>query len=72
MEAKKGGRMKGIANLAMIVAAISLLLGVVARLAGINMPLAKGGVQPATFLVFTSVCLLFAITLILSDSAHKK
>ncbi len=51
--------MKSIANLAIVIAAISLLLGVISRLS--LKPIA--GLESRAFIGFTAICLLFAIAL---------
>lgn len=51
--------MKNIANIAIIIAAISLLVGVISRLS--LTPIA--GLESRAYVGFTAICLLFAIAL---------
>lgn len=51
--------MKNLANLAIVLAAISLVVGIISRLS-LN-PIA--GLESRAFVGFTAVCLLFAIAL---------
>jgi hypothetical protein len=65
--------MKAIVNISLVVAAISLILGVVSRLTLTPLPLAPGrGIEAQAFLAFTNTCLLIAITLTVLDIAKKK
>lgn len=51
--------MKNLANIAIVLAAISLVIGIISRLA-LN-PIA--GLESRAFVGFTAICLLFAIAL---------
>lgn len=63
--------MKLLSTLFIIVAALSLILGVVCRVIPANFPLG-GGILPRSILQFSAVCLLFAITLCVYQIANKK
>jgi len=52
--------MKAIVKISIIVAAISLILGIVSRLT--LQPIGPMGIQAQAFLQFTNTCLLVAIT----------
>jgi uncharacterized protein YacL len=62
--------MKMLSILFMIVASISLVIGVIWRLMPANFPLA--GIPPRSILHFTAVCLLFVIALCVYQIANKK
>ena len=65
--------MKAIVNISLVVAAISLVLGIVSRLTLTPLPLAPGrGIEAQAFLAFTNTCLLIAITLTVLGIAKKK
>lgn len=65
--------MKAIVNIALVVAAISLILGIISRLTLTPVPLASGkGIEAQAFLAFTNTCLLIALTLTVLDIAKKK
>jgi len=62
--------MKLLSILFMMVAALSLIIGVIWRLKLAIFPIAC--IPPRSFLDFTSVCLLFAIALCVYQIANKK
>ena len=65
--------MKAIANIALVVAAISLIVGIISRLTLVPVPIAPGkGIEAQAFLAFTNTCLLIAITLTLLEIAKRK
>ena len=56
--------MKAIINMALVVAAVSLVLGIYSRLTLNPLPFAPGkGIEAQAFLSFTNTCLLIAIAL---------
>ena len=57
--------MKGLANVALVVAMISLILGIITRLTMKPIPIAPGVVTVMGFLVVANTCLLIAIALLL-------
>ncbi len=57
--------MKTIAYIAIAVAAISLVVGIISRWTLTPIALVPGGLEAHTLLVFTNTCLLIAITFIL-------
>lgn len=65
--------MKGIINIALVAAAISLILGIISRLTMTPIPIAPGGgIEAQVFLAFTDTCLLIAIALTLLQIAKAK
>ncbi len=63
--------MKGLAKALVVVAILSILLGIVSRYICIPLPIVKGGMEAEGFLEFTNTCLLFAITLLLLAKETK-
>lgn len=63
--------MNAIINTAIVVAAVSLVLGIISRLAMVRIPLAPGGMSAFVFLEFANTCLLIAITFILLKMSKK-
>ena len=57
--------MKVLAKVALVVALISLVLGIYSRLILTPLNIVPGSVSAAVFINFTNTCLLFAITLLL-------
>lgn len=57
--------MKGIVNIALVVGAISLVVGIISRLTFAPIHIVRGGLEAEAFLAFTDTCLLVAITFIL-------
>jgi len=58
--------MKALVNIALVLAAVSFILGVISRLTVTPIPIVpKGGMEAQAFLQFTNTCLLAAIALIL-------
>jgi len=58
--------MKAIVNIALVVAAVSLILGIISRFTALPVHIgAKTGIEAQAFLQFTNTCLLVAIALIL-------
>jgi hypothetical protein len=58
--------MKAIANAVLLLAVVSLILGIISRFIMIPIPIAPGGgVEASVFLQFANVCLLLAIALLL-------
>jgi hypothetical protein len=57
--------MKAIINIALVVAAVSLILGIISRFTAIPVHIGKTGIEAQAFLQFTNTCLLVAIALIL-------
>jgi len=55
--------MRNLAIVALIVAGISLVLGIISRFMMAPLPLAPTGIEAETFLNFTNTCLLAAIAL---------
>jgi hypothetical protein len=55
--------MSGLARVALILAALSLLVGVISRISMIPIPIAPNGLEAQNFLDFTNTCLLAAIAL---------
>jgi len=65
--------MKAIVNIALVVAFVSLVVGIISRLTVTPIPLAPGkGIEARAFLAFTNTCLLIAITLTLLKIAKGK
>ncbi|MCM8801214.1 MAG: hypothetical protein NC912_04280 [Candidatus Omnitrophica bacterium] len=63
--------MNAIINSAIIVALVSLVLGIISRVTMFRLPLAPGGIGASAFLEFTNTCLLVAITFILLKISKK-
>jgi hypothetical protein len=57
--------MKAMVNIALVVAAVSLILGIISRFTVIPVQIGKTGIEAQAFLQFTNTCLLAAIALIL-------
>ncbi len=57
--------MKTIAYIAIAVAAISLVAGIISRYTVTPVPIVQGGIEAHAFLAFTNTCLLIAVTFIL-------
>jgi len=55
--------MSKLAKLALILAAISLVVGIISRITMIVIPIAPNGMEAQNFLDFTNTCLLAAIAL---------
>ena len=65
--------MKNIASIAILVAAISLTIGLISRLFVLPMPITPGkGVEAHAFLEFANTCLLISIALTLLQIAKTK
>jgi hypothetical protein len=64
--------MKAVVNIALVVAVISLILGIISRLTLTPVPIAPGGIEANVFLGFTNTCLLIAIALMLSQLVKAK
>lgn len=70
---KKGGEvMKMIAYVAIVVAAISLIAGIISRWTLTPIALVPGGLEAQALLTFTNTCLLIAITFILLEMSKAK
>ena len=65
-------RVDGVAGIALLVAGVSFILGLISRFMMQPLPFAPGGILAGTFVAFTNTCLLAAITFILLDIAHQK
>ncbi len=63
--------MKTIAYVAIGVAAISLIVGIISRWTGTPIALVSGGLEAQALLTFTNTCLLVAITFILLGILKK-
>ena len=63
--------MKKIAIISLILAGVSFLLAVVAKVQLRPLPVLPNGLDSANFLQFTEICLLVAIVLILLEIAKK-
>jgi hypothetical protein len=61
--------MKGLAVVALIVAGISFVLGIISRAIVQPLGIFPGGIEAETFLNFTNTCLLAAIAFILLELA---
>ncbi len=60
--------MKKLSYVALAVAAISLVIGIISRVTVIPIPVAaSGGIEAHAFLAFANTCLLGAIAFILMD-----
>ena len=59
--------MKTIAYVAVVVAGISLITGIISRWTLTPITLVPGGLEAQAFLTFANTCLLIAITFILLD-----
>jgi len=64
--------MKAIAYIAMVVAAISLIAGIISRLTLTPVAIVRGGLEAQALLAFTNTCLLIAITFILLKMLETK
>ena len=65
--------MKAVANIALVVAAISLVVGIISRLTICPVPIGLGrGIEAESFLAFTNTCLLIAIALMLLQLVKAK
>lgn len=62
--------MKNIAYIALVIAAISLIVGIISRLT--LTPVGPAGIEAQAFLAFTNSCLLIAITLVLLEMLKGK
>ena len=57
--------MKNLGMIALRIAAVSLVLGIISRLTMLPLPIAPNGLEAQNFLDFTNTCLLAAIALAL-------
>ena len=57
--------MKTIANIAIVVGVISLVVGIISRITLTPVSLVPGGLEAQAILAFTNTCFLVAITFIL-------
>jgi len=65
--------MKGMVNVLLVLAVISLVVGIISRLTMVPVPIPpKGAIEAEAFLAFTNTCLLIAITLILLQLLKAK
>ena len=64
--------MRIIAYIALAVAGVSIIAGLISRLTMTPISLAPGGVEAQTFLSFTDTALLVAITFILLEILGRK
>ncbi len=64
--------MKAIAYIAIAVAAISLVAGIISRYTVTPLPIVQGGIEAHAFLAFTNTCLLIAVTFILLHIVKTK
>jgi len=63
--------MKKAANIALVLAGISLVVGVVSRLMVMPIPPGMHGLEAGAFLGFTNTCLLAAIAFLLLEKQGK-
>ncbi len=63
--------MKGLAVIAIVVALVSIVIGIISRLMVQPIPVASG-INAQSFLDFTNTCLLFAIALLVLGMAKEK
>lgn len=63
--------MKILAYVVIVIAVISLIVGIVSKLTMTPVAFLPGGLEAQAFLVFTNTCLLIAITLILLEMLKK-
>lgn len=64
--------MKTITYIAIVVASISLVAGIISRLTFAPIDIVRGGLEAEAFLMFTNTCLLIAITFILLQILKTK
>lgn len=64
--------MKTVAYLAIVIAAISLIAGIISRFTLTPLAMVPGGLESQALLAFTNTCLLVAITLILLEILKSK
>lgn len=64
--------MKAIAYIAMVIAAISLIVGIISRFTLVPVAMVRGGLEAQALLAFTNTCLLIAITFILLEILKNK
>lgn len=64
--------MKAIAYIAIAVAAISLVAGIISRYTVTPIPIMQVGIEAHAFLAFTNTCLLIAVTFILLHMLKTK
>ncbi len=64
--------MKRIAYISMVVAAISLIAGIISRVTLTPIAIVPGGLEANVLLTFTNTCLLIAITFILLAMLKSK
>lgn len=64
--------MKAIAYIAIVIAAISLIVGIISRLTLAPVAMVRGGLEAQALLAFTNTCLLIAITFILLEILKSK
>lgn len=69
----KEGQMKAIVKIALVVALISLVVGIISRLTLVPVPITPGrGIEAQAFLAFTNTCLLIAIAFMLLQLLKAK
>lgn len=64
--------MKTIAYIAIVIGAISLVVGIISRLTVTPIAAVRGGLEAEALLAFTNTCLLIAITFILLEILKGK
>ncbi|MEW6075702.1 MAG: hypothetical protein AB1530_05295 [Candidatus Omnitrophota bacterium] len=64
--------MKGMVNVALFVAGVSLLTGIISRITLLPVPIANTGIEAEAFLSFTNTCLLIAAVLLLQQLVKSK
>jgi len=64
--------MKNIVNVVLVIAAISLVAGIISRLSVVPIVLGRAEIFAEAFLAFTNTCLLLAIVLILLQLVKSK
>lgn len=64
--------MKGMVNVVLFVAGVSLLMGIISRVTLRPVPIANTGIEAEAFLNFTNTCLFMAIVLLLQQLVKSK
>jgi len=63
--------MKTLANLALLLAALSFVVGVISKITLKPVPILPGGLEAEALLIFTNTCILFAVALKLMGKNSK-
>ncbi|MDD5566259.1 MAG: hypothetical protein PHG31_05160 [Candidatus Omnitrophica bacterium] len=64
--------MKGMVNVVLFVAGVSLLTGIISRITLFPVPIANTGIEAEAFLNFANTCLLIAAVLLLQQLVKSR